>query len=219
MSDEQQEETPLYGRLLVRFTKPFPNFDFSFIKPVRKKAIESLNLSPGARVLDVGCGPGGSFPFLVDAVGNSGKVVGIEISPLHSDMARSRIEANGWRNVEVITTPAKDADLDGRFDGLLMFAAPDVYGSAEELGNIVPYLQENARVAAFGAKLATGSFGRLLNPIINTLYKLSFSTTPTPSLEPWQPLTTDFDITEVREYFFGLMFLVSGQLRSMPSKP
>src|SRR5687768_7107068 len=122
------EHTPLYGRLLIRLIKPFPNFDFSFIKPVRRRAVESLRLPRSGSVLDVGCGPGGSFPFLVDAVGPDGKVVGIEISPLHSSIARDRVKANAWKNVEVMTSPAREANLAGSFDGLLMFAAPDVYG-------------------------------------------------------------------------------------------
>ena len=70
----------------------FPDFDFSFIKPVRQRAVELLNLKPGDRVLDVGCGPGGSFPFLVPAVGSSGKVVGVEISPEVSFNARNVLQ-------------------------------------------------------------------------------------------------------------------------------
>ena len=213
MGDRVKQDTPLYGRLLIRLTKPFPNFDFWFIKPVRQKAVASLRLPPGGRVLDVGCGPGGSFPFLVEAVGPQGKVIGIEISPMHSELARDRFAANGWTNVEVITKPAKDAELEGKFDGLLLFAAPDVYGSETELSNLIPHLGSGARVAAFGAKLATRGVGRLLNPVIKTLYKLSFSTTPPPSPEPWTTLARHLvDHLEITEYFFGLIFLVTGKL-------
>ena len=214
MVDHARQNTPLYGRLLIRLTKPFPNFDFSFIKPVRRKAVDSLCLPKGGRVLDVGCGPGGSFPFLVDAVGPQGQVTGIEISPMHSELANERIAANGWKNVVVITKPAGEADLDGTFDGLLMFAAPDVYGSQKELDNLIPHLGSNARIAVFGAKLATRGFGRLLNPIIRSLYKLSFSTTPPPSAEPWALLSGYLEELEKTEYFFGLMFLVTGKLAS-----
>lgn len=197
----------------MRLTRPFPNFDFGFIKPVRRKAVDGLRLLRGAEVLDVGCGSGGSFPYLVDAVGPEGKVVGVEISPLHSELALRRIAANNWTNVKVVTVPARNADLDRTYDGLLLFAAPDVYGSEQELANLIPHLKEKARVAAFGAKLATNGIGRLLNPIIKALYKLSFSTTPPPSNEPWQLLSIHLDGLDVKEYFFGLMFLVTGTVK------
>ena len=80
MKEERKELTPPYGHL-ARLLRPFPDFDPFFIKPVRQKAVELLDLKEGDRVLDVGCGPGGSFPYLVRAVGKSGQVVGVEISP------------------------------------------------------------------------------------------------------------------------------------------
>jgi hypothetical protein len=56
-------ETPLYFRLLIRFLRPFSDFDFGFSKSVRERAVSLLALRPGARVLDAGCGPGGSLPI------------------------------------------------------------------------------------------------------------------------------------------------------------
>jgi ubiquinone/menaquinone biosynthesis C-methylase UbiE len=117
---EEKKVRPLYGRVLSWVTRPFPDFDFSFIKPVRQRAVELLNLKPGDRVLDVGCGPDGSFPFLVPAVGSSGKVVGVEISPEVSFNARKRIARNKWENVEVIEAAAQEVHLTGTFDGLLI---------------------------------------------------------------------------------------------------
>jgi len=212
MEAKSSELTPLYGRLLIRLTKPFPNFDFSFIKPVRRKAVELLNLKQGDSVLDVGCGPGGSIPFLVDAVGPTGRVVGVEISPEHGELSRRRIAKNHWENVEVIVAAAQDVRLAGRFNGLLMFAAPDVYASEKALENILPNLKPGARVVAFGAKVSSTRTGKLLNPIFKMLHNLSFTTTPRPNYEPWQILAKYVEGIEVKEYFFGLMFLVSGSL-------
>ncbi|MEQ1825757.1 MAG: hypothetical protein ABL921_07410 [Pirellula sp.] len=56
MKTESSELTPLYARYLVHMMRPFPNFDVSFIKPVRAEAIRRLSLQPGDHVLDVGCG-------------------------------------------------------------------------------------------------------------------------------------------------------------------
>ena len=212
MEEKTKDLTPPYGRLLRRLIKPFPDFDFSFIKPVRQRAVELLNLRPGDRALDVGCGPGGSFPFLVHAVGPTGQVVGVEISPDHSELARRRIAKNQWRIVEVIEAAAEDVPLKNTFDGLLMFAAPDVYASREALENILPHLKDRARVAAFGGKLSSHGFGRILNPFLKLLCKLSFSTTPRPDHEPWRILAQYLEGLDVEEYFFGLMFLASGSV-------
>lgn len=212
MKEKTKDSTPPYGRYLIRLARPFPDFDFSFIKPVRQKAVELLNLKPGARVLDVGCGPGGSFPYLVNAVGASGEVVGVEISPEISVNAGKRIAKNNWKNVEVIEAAAQDVKLTGSFDGLLMFAAPDVYASEAALENIFPHLRDHARIAAFGAKFSSGRFGTIMNPVLRMLYKLSFSTTPSPNYEPWQLLAKRVETLEVEEYFFNSMFLVSGSV-------
>ena len=80
MKEKRKDLTPPYGHI-ARLLRSFPDFDPSFIRPARQKAVELLDLKEGDRVLDVGCGLGGSFPYLVSAVGQSGQVVGVEISP------------------------------------------------------------------------------------------------------------------------------------------
>ncbi len=212
MKEKSKHLTPAYGRYLIRLTKPFPNFDFSFIKPVRQKAVELLNLKPGDRVLDAGCGPGGSFPYLVKAVGPLGQVVGVEISPAICENTRRRVERNGWKNVEIIEAAAQEVELEGSFDGLLMFAAPDVYASEAALENIFPHLKDNARIVLFGAKFSRNRLGVILNPLLRMMMKLSFSTTPRPDYEPCPVLANYVEDLEVKEYFFGLMFLASGTL-------
>ena len=161
-----KENTAPYIRYLGWLTGLFPDFDFFFIKSVRKMAAELLELKPGGRVIDAGCGSGGSFPFLVAEIGADGEVVGIEISPESTASARKRIAKNGWSNVSVLESPAEDAVLTGTFDGLLMFAAPDVFASDEAMENLAPYLTENARVAFFGAKLTHHWLGAVLNPVL-----------------------------------------------------
>lgn len=52
----------------------------------RLKGIPLLELSEGDSVLDVGCGTGLNFPLLLDAVGRSGQLLGVDISP---DMLRT----------------------------------------------------------------------------------------------------------------------------------
>lgn len=210
MKDKTKDLTPPYFRYLVHLIRPFPDFDFSFIKPVRRKAVELLNLKEGDRVLDMGCGPGGCFPYLFRDVGPSGEVVGIEISPEVAINARRRIERNKWRNVQVIEADARTVHLAGTFDGALMFAAADVSGSQEALDNIFPHLRDNARVALFGAKASSHRLGRILNPFFRMMIsKLGFPTTPGLDYEPWRLVAKRVEKADIDEYFFGSMFLAS----------
>jgi demethylmenaquinone methyltransferase/2-methoxy-6-polyprenyl-1,4-benzoquinol methylase len=210
MKENRTGLTPPYGHL-ARFLRPFPDIDPPFIGPVRERAVALLKLKEGDRVLDMGCGLGGSFPYLVHAVGPSGQVVGVEISPVISINARKRVEKNGWRNVEVIEADARTVQLTGTFDGLLMFAT-DVLLLEEALENIFPHLRESARVVAFGAKMSRNCLGKLCNPVLKMLFKLTFSTTPWPFPEPWRMMAKRVENLDIEEYFLGLMFLASGSL-------
>ena len=113
----------------------------------------------------------------------------------------------------MIEAAAQEVHLTGTFDGLLMFAAADVYASEDALENVFPHLNEKARVVAFGAKLSNSRLRRILNPFLRMFFNLSFSTTPRPDNEPWQTLGNRVEKLNVEEYFFGLMFFVSGSVR------
>jgi ubiquinone/menaquinone biosynthesis C-methylase UbiE len=209
-----RELTPPYARFLVRLIRPFPNFDFFFVKSLRRKAARLLQLKPGDRALDVGCGPGGSFSYLLDAVGPEGEVVGVEISPETAINARKRIAKNTWNNARVLVSAAEKATLDGEFDGLLMFAAPDVYASPQALANLFPHLKSNARVVVFGGKLSRHRFGKIPNLLFQLMFsRLTFPSTPRMDYEPWALLQSRVHEFHVEEYFFGLMFLAWGSVK------
>ncbi|MFD0737724.1 SAM-dependent methyltransferase [Lysobacter koreensis] len=217
MNHSPYRREPPYAKHLSRLIRPFPNFDFFFIKRVREKAVQALQLRPGGHVLDLGCGGGGSFPYLVKAVGSTGKVVGVDISPQSCINARHRVERNGWKNVEVIEAAAESVDLPGRYDGALMFAAADVYASESALAHIEPCLKDRARVAIFGAKLSQGLAGKLLNPFFLLMCRKLSPATPTPDPAPWALLAGRVDDLNVEELFFGSMFLASGTLKARQS--
>jgi SAM-dependent methyltransferase len=72
---------------------------------------------PGAAVADIGCGPGALFPALVEVVGGSGGVVGVDGEPMAVAQAQALVAANGWDNVTVRAGRANDTGLDaGAFD-------------------------------------------------------------------------------------------------------
>jgi len=77
-----------YGALTARW------YDLISGEPVysvgRRLAIPALALRPAEKVLDVGCGTGLNLPALLDAVGPSGLVVGLDRSAAMLDVARAK---------------------------------------------------------------------------------------------------------------------------------
>ena len=70
---------------MSRYTHSAPWYDALSAEPIygvgRKHAIPAMHLQEGSRVLDVGCGTGLNFPLLLEAVGESGQIVGVDRSP------------------------------------------------------------------------------------------------------------------------------------------
>lgn len=67
----------------------------------RAHLVDLLGDLDGATVLDVGCGTGRNLPLLVPRVGDRGRIVGIDYSEGMLERARSRVDSEGWKNVEI----------------------------------------------------------------------------------------------------------------------
>jgi SAM-dependent methyltransferase len=96
--------------------------------PLGREALDRLAPLPGERILDVGCGSGATLSELAGRVGDSGEVVGIDISrPL---LERARVRVGGAPNVQLTLADASNHAFDGRFDavfsrlGVMFFADP-----------------------------------------------------------------------------------------------
>jgi ubiquinone/menaquinone biosynthesis C-methylase UbiE len=76
----------------------------------RQSGVGLLALRAGDTVLDLGCGTGLNLPLLVNAVGPTGLVIGLDRSPQMLRMARRRVEENGWTTVRLIEADAMTFD-------------------------------------------------------------------------------------------------------------
>jgi S-adenosylmethionine-diacylgycerolhomoserine-N-methlytransferase len=68
----------------------------------RREVVADLALQKGDIVLEVGCGTGANFPFIVEQIGSGGRIIGVDCSPSMLGKARKRIQRHGWSNVELV---------------------------------------------------------------------------------------------------------------------
>ena len=98
----------------------------SWLDGVRAASFQHLDLKPGETVLDLGCGTGISFERLHREVGPEGRIIGLELSPEMLELARQRVELNGWTNVTLIEGDASAVEIPGPVDAVLAFFVPEI---------------------------------------------------------------------------------------------
>ncbi|MCX8071894.1 MAG: methyltransferase domain-containing protein [Candidatus Binatia bacterium] len=99
------------------------------IGPLGREAMDLARVSPGERVVDVGCGCGHTSIELAQRVSPGGHVLGIDLSTPMLDRARERADAEGVENVTFVRGDAQSYPFPPRkFDlvfsrfGVMFFA-------------------------------------------------------------------------------------------------
>ncbi|MDH3738586.1 MAG: methyltransferase domain-containing protein, partial [Alphaproteobacteria bacterium] len=85
-----------------------------------RHTVEMLDLAPGSKVLDVGCGTGASALPAANMVGAQGHVTGIDIAEKMLECARTKAAAQGLSNVAFTVADMSNSGLpDGHFDAVI----------------------------------------------------------------------------------------------------
>jgi ubiquinone/menaquinone biosynthesis C-methylase UbiE len=119
-------------------------------EPIFRRAIHALNIPPGSRGLDVGCGIGLQELLLAEAVGPGGHVTGVDLSPEFLVYARDIAEKAGiskqvsFREGDMNNLLFDDATFDWVWSASCAGYAP---------GEPLPLLKELARVVKPGGSV------------------------------------------------------------------
>ncbi len=110
----------------------------------RDRGVEVLGARPGERVLELGFGTGHGLVALAAAVGSTGRVCGLDISPGMLTVARDRVGEAGTRNAALTLGDARslcfqDATFDAVFIGftLGLFGAEAIRGVLTEIHRVL----------------------------------------------------------------------------------
>ncbi len=134
------------------------------IVSLRQQAIRELNLLHGEKVLDIACGTGATLPELALAVGPTGRVIGVELSPEMAASAQGRIDALGLNgSVRILESAVESMQIGPPADALLLCYTHDVLQSPQALKQIIVSAKPGARIAIVGMKTLPWLWGWPVN--------------------------------------------------------
>jgi len=183
------------------------DLELAAFEPIRRLAIERLALQPGETVLDVGCGTGLSLAPLTQAVGASGRVIGIEQCPEMIAQARQRAD----HRVTLLCAPAEEAKIVGKADAALLHFTHDILRRPEALDHVLRHLKPGARIVATGLQWAP-PWALPVNLFVWAAAWRSVSSLQ--GLEqPWSLLAERVGQFELQNLMFGAVFVAAARRR------
>ena len=182
--------------------------------PLRRRTVAKLGLQTGQTVLDAACGTGLSFPLLQAGVGETGRVIGVELSPDMVALARERCAREGWRNLTLIESAMEAVNIPGPVDAILFNFTHDVLRSPAALARIFAAARPGARVAVAGMKLAPWWLAPL--NLVVLAQARPYMTTFEGLGRPWSLLDGYLEQFERESVLFGTGYIGWGEVKANP---
>lgn len=207
--------TDRHEQALRQYRQRAAGYDRSFsiviAGPVRRGAVRRLAPRAGETIIDVACGTGLNFARILAALGPTGSLVGVEMSPEMLAVARDRVSAHGWGNVELIEGPAEEMQPPRPVDAALLSFTHDVLQNEAAMARVALALRPGGRAVAAGVMYPWPAPAR---PLVRAAARPYVTTTE--GLErPWRLLAEHLEIATIERLrlYAGSMYVVSARKR------
>jgi len=122
-------------------TVPFADGYDRVHAPLAAEMLAWLNLAPGSRILDAGCGPGVMVARFAEAVGPGGHVAGLDLDPDVVGQARAHLsflppERIGLHQGDFLALPFDDNSFDLAWASYVLHHVPDPVAAIAELRRV-----------------------------------------------------------------------------------
>ena len=198
------------NRVVTTYRKYAENYDLAVkfyrllglrIGKYRKMTADSLELSKGDTVVELGCGTGLNFSLILDAIGSEGKLIGVDITDKMLDQAKLRVKENRWNNVELIQSDTADYTFPKELDGIF------TTGTIQYSSQSDPLLQRGYKALKTGKKFVVFDFkmphglSRMFAPILIFFTKAFEANEEYLKRHAWESIESHFGT------FLGLLLL------------
>jgi ubiquinone/menaquinone biosynthesis C-methylase UbiE len=214
------EGTDDVRRRYRRLTTIYPLFEQLLWLPwgIRAKAVHRLALDPGDRVLEVGCGTGRNLAFLVKAVGPTGRVYGVDVTPEMLAVARKTSTKHGWSNVILLVGDAEAVELPEHVDAVLFSLSYAVIPRHQAVLEAVwKSLRPGGRIVILDAAIPQGGLGEVLRPVAVSLSRRTVLGNP--DKRPWEDLGKLTRDVHREQIWPGIYYICWGDRSATSSAP
>lgn len=204
------EVRDLYDRLAPVYDAVAAAYDLVGSGRFHRRAVEALGLRPGDTAVDLACGTGANLPHLAGAVGPTGRVVGVDLSPGMLERARQRVERGGWRNVELVEADVRDFAFPEPVHGVVSTYGLEMVPEHDDvIGRAVAALAPDGRIAVGGLRRPERwpEWAVRLGEWVNRPFGVSRAYE---DVQPWR--SVEAHATDVRydESLLGAVYLAAG---------
>jgi len=138
---------------------------------LRERTVGALDLDGGETVVDLGCGTGATLPYIREAVGPDGRVVGVDLTP--ELLFRARARTRLWENVAVVRGDATRPPLGGPVDAVVAsFVVGMLSDPAAAVDRWLDLVSRGGRVAILDAASSPHPMAVPFAPLFNLFVRL-----------------------------------------------
>ncbi|MDA1098576.1 MAG: class I SAM-dependent methyltransferase [Proteobacteria bacterium] len=184
----------------------------------RQQAVRALHLRPGDTVVEIGCGTGLNFGLMRDAIGPTGRIIGVDLTDAMLEQAAGRVRKQNWDNVTLVQSSAAAFEFPSNLNGVIStFALTLEPGYATVIKRAEQALRPGGRLVVADIRLPPGWL-RYLAPLMIWLVRPFAVSMAVAKRRPWDVMRETLAEYRYLPRYFGIGYIASGRAISDASQ-
>ena len=124
---------------------------------IKRRSVDHLKLQRGDKVLVYSIGAGFGLDFILEKIGETGSVIGVDFSESMLKIAQEKVDKNGWKNVSLVLADLREYDPAFRI-GYKVDATLSIFGYLDKkvIADLINVLKPGGRIVISGPQPLRG---------------------------------------------------------------